>query len=280
MNTELKLSCLGFYQTYSVLILGSKKSDSTYIKREGAACFADAFRFVRNTKHTKVKAVKLRVLIGVDFRANTDRNLDNLCILTREEIYQWLDELSILFSKNSLSYKIFEKKINGIGFIEVVIKAYNLPTYYIKWLLTYIRLLSEGPCNWVLKEVFTLKQKIEEFKELPLLSIFVFVWSFIGSKHAFSVSTIRDCFIPNSFEELKNALHEIPVNEYAVDSWFTKNFKIVRIPEDLLFYDDEILSRFRNQKIVNQEILKGEISEGALDRYIKFLNLIKQGKTK
>lgn len=281
MSASLNISCLRFYQTYSVLILGSKKNTKTYLKRRGAACFSDVFRFVRETSITKVKAAKLRVLVGVDLKANTVKSLDNLCILTKEEVYQWLDELSVLFSENSLSYRILEKEVDGIGFIEVVIKVYNLPTYYIKWILTYIRLLSESPCNWVLKEVFTLKQKVEEFKELPLLSVFMFIWSFIGERHAFSASGRNGCFIPRSFEYIKEAFN-VPIQKStSVEEWFIKNFERVFYS----LYDSFLAScardigmRFHNSNIVNQEILKECINEDALNRYLKFLELIKQTK--
>lgn len=278
MSALLNVSCLRYYQSYSVLTLGSKKSDSTYIKRVGAACFSNAFSWVNCTKISKVRVAKLRVFVGVDPDANTVKNLDNLCILTREEIYQWLDELSVLFSGKSLSYRIFEKKVDRIDFIEVVIKVYNLPTYYIKWILTYIRLLSESPCNWVLKEVFTLKQKVEEFKELPLLSVFMFIWSFIGSRHAFSAAGAGMCFVPNSFEYLKKALKESPQTNTAVDSWFTKVFKKVSYPITDRPCASTISERFYDPNIINQEILKECINEDALNRYRKFLKLIKQTK--
>lgn len=281
MSALLNVSCLSYYQTYSVLALGSKKNTNTYIKRRGAACFSDVFRFVRETKITKVKAAKLRVLIGVDLKANTVKNLDNLCILTREEVYQWLDELSVLFSENSLSYRILEKEVDGIGFIEVVVKVYDLPTYYIKWILTYIRLLSESPCNWVLKEVFTLKQKVEEFKELPLLSVFMFIWSFMGGWHAFSASSGDRCFIPRSFEYLKKALKVSRQGNTSVEEWFIKNFEKVSYSlSDISWIScaKDIRMRFRDSNIVNQEILKGCINEDALNRYLKFLELIKQTK--
>lgn len=281
MSASLNVSCLRYYQTYSVLVIGSKKNTKTYLKRKEAPCFSDVFRFVRETNITKVKAAKLRVLIGVDLKANTIKNLDNLCILTREEVYQWLDELSVLFSENSLSYRILEKEVDGIGFIEVVVKVYNLPTYYIKWILTYIRLLSESPCNWVLKEVFTLKQKVEEFKELPLLSVFMFIWSSMGGYHAFSASGENGCFIPRSFEYIKKALNEPIRNSTSVEGWFIKNFEKVSYS----LYDSfwvpcakDIKMRFRDSDIVNQEILKECINKDALNRYLKFLELIKQTK--
>lgn len=281
MSASLNVSCLSFYQTYSVLVLGSKKNTKTYLKRKEAACFSDVFWFVRGTNITKIKAAKLRVLIGVDPKVNTTKNLNNLCILTREEVYQWLDELSVFFSENSLSYRILEKEEDEIGFIEVVVKVYNLPTYYIKWILTYIRLLSESPCNWVLKEVFTLKQKVEEFKELPLLSVFMFIWSFMGGWHAFSASGGNRCFIPRSFEYIKKAL-TVPIrNSTAVEEWFIKNFEKVSYS----LYDSfwvscakDIRMRFHDSDIINQEILKEGINEEALNRYLKFLELIKQTK--
>lgn len=281
MSALLNISCLSFYQTYSVLALGSKKSDSTYIKKVRAACFSNAFSWVGGTKISKVRAAKLRVLVGVDPEANTVKNLDNLCILTREEVYQWLDELSVLFSENSLSYRILEKKVGGIGFIEVVVKVYDLPTYYIKWILTYIRLLSESPCNWVLKEVFTLKQKVEEFKELPLLSVFMFIWSFMGGWHAFSASRENRCFIPRSFEYLKKALKVSHQGNTSVEEWFIKNFEKVSYSlSDISWIScaKDIRMRFRDPNIVNQEILKECINEDALNRYLKFLELIKQTK--
>lgn len=277
----IEVGCSLFYQTYSVLLLGNKKSSSYYLSRKGVACFGDVFIHINRTKETdsKIKAAKLRVLIGIDPKINTTDNHDNFCVLSRDEIYQWLNELTYFFSDHSLSYKVSEKKVGERNFIEVIIKIYNLHAYYIKWLLTYIRLLSEQPCSWVLREAFTLKQTVEDFKELPLLSVFMFIWSFLRGYHAFSAGSLTPMYFePLSFDAIKKALEEKPKNNCGVDKWFEDSFRGKRRPIDLQSYSTKILERFISKELVNKEVLEGIIPKSTFEAYQELLKIIQNKK--
>lgn len=287
---------LSLSQTYSVVIVNGKGNISYKIRTGSAACFGNTFGFINRlgASQAAAKKVRLRVSMYTDPNANIMNCISNVVFLKREQIIQWMDELCVMFQAYGLTYKIIDTHIQlsskgpRLSAIHIVVKAQNISHFWIKWILSYIRFMSESTCSFVLPEAFTLREYIPELKAYPVLSTFMFIWSTCATVHAFTARLIREykplereyrCFVPRTMGYLIDAVSKKCQAQCAIDSWHERNFTPVYILLDLkdrpkgdslyqVVRDYQKNSyRFLNDDYVRNYILVEKIPDNILELY-------------
>lgn len=173
---KLEVWGLSLHTTYKYNLQYSNSFNQTD-RLKGAACFRSLYNNIRYADCEKgqniISQASLTVQVGIKPQLNYENSYDNLTVLTPEEIKTFLDELVAIFTyKNTtVTYSIETVDTNWIN---VVIQATNIRSFYIKFIAAYIRYMYETPCNWILKEACLLKEQDSRFKDYPLFSIFVF----------------------------------------------------------------------------------------------------------
>jgi len=234
-------------------------------------CFGTFFSDtkVKNAIETESsKSIEFNIFVNTDPKSNTA--LCNLCLLNKEEVISFLDEIKQWIN---FSYTLeYEEKCFYINLITSTNLLGN------KLLLTLVRFLWEGPFNICLKEAIELKKR-NYFPKLTLLYTHLLV----------QTSLYRDCAQPHGLIshptkpipiytklKLKNKL-KIPANDrnpvnnffnnpggdftfYAGGSLYKTNTPNNLFLKDgkLAMEDADISSRVENYHNINYKTLFGE----------------------
>ena len=143
-------------------------------------------------------------------------NFNNKCLLTDDEIVEYLEDLKRLFKGPSeFTYKISDAQdmLNKSEYfkdvkscIKITVTLTKTSWFFIKFISHALRFLEEYPSNMVLREAMTLRRKVSQYQSYPILSIFGFVYSAYGhNSHSFTpftnLRTNRAIVIPYSYKE-------------------------------------------------------------------------------
>lgn len=239
---RLNVGLLNLRVNYSVvLVKDNKLCRRTF--RNNDACFSSSWSYIKNSDSPKeYDKVRIRISACTDANINILCEQDNLVCLKEVQVIEWLDHLCEIFSKYSLTYKIIPATIytgyeyhtgDALKGIHIVVKAQNIPGFYVKWIMSYVRLIYEGSTSLVLRETFTLRNLIPELKYLPLLSAFMFVNTTGRDTHAFTAMVTRTAMQPKtciftprtlkSIQKVVNA-HNFPDPYVYIDKWHEEVF--------------------------------------------------------
>lgn len=145
-------------------------------------------------------------------------NFNNKCLLTDDEIVEYLEDLKRLFKGPSeFTYKISDAQdmLNKSKYfkdvkscIKITVTLTKTSWFFIKFISHALRFLEEYPSNMVLREAMTLRRKVSQYQSYPILSIFGFVYSAYGhNSHSFTpftnLRTNRAIVIPYSYKEFE-----------------------------------------------------------------------------
>lgn len=169
----------------------------------------------------------------------TEQGHNNVCLFNIKEIIEHLKEIQNICK---FEYKVIQYKDRYV--INFYIDAYAL---YIKFVLTWIRLLYEYPHNVLYCEAKKLS-KLPAFADMNLLSIYNLVCSTMYTE---SYCSYENNFIyssrftePITYEELKKRIEEfIKEDVYWINQLFTitENEGLVVLPDlDYSLYDEEM----------------------------------------
>lgn len=240
---RLNIGFMNLRATYSVvLVKGGKLCHRLF--RNNDACFSSSWSYIRNSASPKeYDKVRIRISACTDAKINIECNQDNLVCLKEAQVIEWLDHLCEIFSKYSLTYKIIPATIytgyeyhtgDALKGIHIVVKAQNIPGFYIKWIMSYVRLIYEGSTSLLLRETFTLRNLIPELKDLPLLSAFMFVNTTGRDTHAFSAMIAREfsryyeirVYTPRTLESIQKVVNarNFPCPDVRIDKWHEEVF--------------------------------------------------------
>lgn len=245
---RLNVELLNLRASYSVVLVKSSKLCHRLF-RNNDACFASSWSYIRNSNSPKkYDKVRIRISACTDAKINIECNQDNLVCLKEAQVIEWLDHLCEIFSKYSLTYKIIPATIytgyeyhtgDALKGIHIVVKAQNIPGFYVKWIMSYVRLIYEGSTSLVLRETFTLRNLIPELKDLPLLSAFMFVNTTGTDTHAFSARVYRKAiqsetrvYTPRTLESIQKVVNacNFPCPNVYIDKWHEEVFLPRRVP--------------------------------------------------
>lgn len=290
---------LSLSQTYSAIAVNSKNEISLKVYQRSAACFGTTYGIInRMGRSTSLaKKIRLRVTMYTDPEANIQNNINNVVFLKREQIIQWMDELCVMFQAYGLTYKIIDTQIqrypgssrtpaNYFSAIHIVVKAQSISYFWIKWILSYIRLMSETTCSWVLPEAFTLRELIPELKTYPILSTFMFIWSSCQAVHAFTTDLSREglgggckIFTPRTMDYLIDTISKKYPANGGVDRWHEGNFRPTRFSLTGPSFQEMIRQcwkcRFNDDKYIRECVLVGQIPDNILELYKTYFEKIK-----
>lgn len=304
---RLNVGLLNLRASYSVvLVKGNKLCYRLF--RNNDACFSSSWSYIRNPNSPKkYDKVRIRISACTDARINIAHNQDNLVYLKEAQVIEWLDHLCEIFSKYSLTYKIIPATIytgyeyhtgSTLKGIHVVVKAQNIPGFYVKWIMSYVRLIYEGSTSLVLRETFTLRNLIPELKDLPLLSAFMFVNTTGMDTHAFSARVARGdkclethVYTPRTLESIQKVVNarNFPCPGVRIDDWHEEVF----LPRKVSYESTERLGfkeitdkiwytvshpnapatnkfvpfRFREKTYVGEYVFQDKIPEPIVDLY-------------
>lgn len=253
---RLNVGLLNLRANYSVvLVKGNKLCHRLF--RNNDACFSSSWSYIRNSNSPKeYDKVRIRISACTDAKINIECSQENLVCLKEAQVIEWLDHLSEIFSKYSLTYKIIPATIytgyeyytgSALKGIHVVVKAQNIPGFYVKWIMSYVRLIYEGSTSLVLRETFTLRNLIPELKDLPLLSAFMFVNTTGMDTHAFTAMVARGfrppetrIYTPRTLESIQKVVNarNFPSPTVYIDKWHEEVF----LPRSVSYESAENLS--------------------------------------
>ena len=302
---QVLANMLELSQTYSVVILKGRGNLDFKYRANNAVCFGAVFTHVnkRGSSLACSKKIRLRVTMYTDPKANIQNNVNNVVFLKREQIIQWMDELCIMFQAYNLTYKIINTKLSHyvgckpLDGIHIVVKAQNIGHFWIKWILSYIRLMSEAPCSFVLPEAFTLRECIPELKAYPVLSTFMFIWSTCTLVHAFTADSNHNsekgeyrAFVPRTMTYLIDAVSKKVAACKSIDNWHKQEFtpkKFVLDPKDYPVsvnlhnlvrecFGKRGEYRFTSNKYIREYVLVGKIPDKILKLYKDCFEKIKE----
>lgn len=245
---RLNVGLLNLRTSYSVVLVKDNKLCCRTFKNNDA-CFSSSWAYIKNSNSPKeYDKVRIRISACTDANINILCEQDNLVCLKEVQVIEWLDHLCEIFSKYSLTYKIIPATIytgneyhtgDALKGIHIVVKAQNIPGFYVKWIMSYVRLIYEGSTSLVLRETFTLRNLIPELKYLPLLSAFMFVNTTGRDTHAFTAMVTRTAMQPKtciftprtlkSIQKVVNA-HNFPDPYVYIDKWHEEVFLPRRVP--------------------------------------------------
>jgi hypothetical protein len=245
---RLNVGFLNLRVNYSVvLVKDNKLCRRTF--RNNNACFSSSWSYIRNSGSPKeYDKVRIRISACTDAQINIAHSQDNLVYLKEAQVIEWLDHLCEIFSKYSLTYKIIPATIytgyeyhtgDALKGIHVVVKAQNIPGFYVKWIMSYVRLIYEGSTSLVLRETFTLRNLIPELKYLPLLSAFMFVNTTGIDTHAFTAMIARGfrhpetrIYTPRTLESIQKVVNarNFPYPGVYIDKWHEEVFFPRKVP--------------------------------------------------
>lgn len=234
---RLNVGLLNLRTSYSVVLVKDNKLCRRTFKNNDA-CFSSSWAYIKNSNSPKeYDKVRIRISACTDANINILCEQNNLVCLKEVQVIEWLDHLCEIFSKYSLTYKIIPATIytgyeyhtgDALKGIHIVVKAQNIPGFYIKWIMSYVRLIYESSTSLVLRETFTLRNLIPELKYLPLLSAFMFVNTTGRDTHAFTAMVTRTAMQPKtciftprtlkSIQKVVNA-HNFPDPYVYIDNW-------------------------------------------------------------
>lgn len=253
---RLNIGFMNLRANYSVVLVKGGKLCCRLFKNSDA-CFSSSWSYIRNS-HSPKKYDKVRIRISActDAKINIECSQDNLVCLKEAQVIEWLDHLCEIFSKYSLTYKIIPATIytgyechtgSALKGIHVVVKAQNIPGFYVKWIMSYVRLIYEGSTSLVLRETFTLRNLIPELKDLPLLSAFMFVNTTGTDTHAFTAMVARGfrhpetrIYTPRTLESIQKVVNarNFPCPGVYIDKWHEEVF----LPRKVSYESTEGLS--------------------------------------
>lgn len=239
---RLNVGLLNLRANYSVvLVKDNKLCRRTF--RNSDACFSSSWAYIKNSDSPKeYDKVRIRISACTDANINILCEQDNLVCLKEVQVIEWLDHLCEIFSKYSLAYKIIPATIytgyeyhtgDALKGIHIVVKAQNIPGFYIKWIMSYVRLIYESSTSLVLRETFTLRNLIPELKYLPLLSAFMFVNTTGRDTHAFTAMVTRTAmqpktciFTPRTLKSIQKVVNarNFPSPTVYIDRWHEEVF--------------------------------------------------------
>lgn len=234
---RLNVGLLNLRTSYSVVLVKDNKLCCRTFKNNDA-CFSSSWAYIKNSNSPKeYDKVRIRISACTDANINILCEQNNLVCLKEVQVIEWLDHLCEIFSKYSLTYKIIPATIytgyeyhtgDALKGIHIVVKAQNIPGFYIKWIMSYVRLIYESSTSLVLRETFTLRNLIPKLKYLPLLSAFMFVNTTGRDTHAFTAMVTRTAMQPKtciftprtlkSIQKVVNA-HNFPDPYVYIDKW-------------------------------------------------------------
>ena len=289
---RISTKMLSYIENYSVLAI---KKDKRYknggklvskIYAHHAACFAKAYKDVHELSYYSdslitLKSIRLRDTVYIDPDATSVSSYNNFVSLEPEQVVEYMDQLVELFSENNLSYKLIKTKYDKLDALHVIVKAENINAYYIKWILAYIRYMTESPCSWALREAFTLRKELPELKDFPLLSILIFIWSTVGTYHALSLNAGAYIYAPLTFPTLKKCIYKPFRNTWGVDRWFYMYFPNKQILDKWPATNaNEICEsaecqRFRHFPYVRKYVCMDQIPEKMIEYYKKMFDTVK-----
>lgn len=296
--TNIHAKMLSLSQTYSAIAVNSKNKISLKVYQRSAACFGTTYGIINKMERSTslAKKIRLRVTMYTDPEANIRNNINNVVFLKREQIIQWMDELCVMFQAYGLTYKIIDTQIRCysssshspkyFSAIHIVVKAQSISYFWIKWLLSYIRLMSETTCSWVLPEAFTLRELIPELKAYPVLSTFMFIWSSCQAVHAFTANPSREwlrggckIFTPRTMDYLIDTISKKYSAQKGIDRWHEENFRPTRFSSTGLSFQEMIQQcwkrRFNDDKYIRECVLVGQIPDNILELYKTYFEKIK-----
>lgn len=234
---RLNVGLLNLRASYSVVLVKDNKLCRRTFKNNDA-CFSSSWAYIKNSNSPKeYDKVRIRISACTDANINILCEQNNLVCLKEVQVIEWLDHLCEIFSKYSLTYKIIPATIytgceyhtgDALKGIHIVVKAQNIPGFYIKWIMSYVRLIYEGSTSLVLRETFTLRNLIPELKYLPLLSAFMFVNTTGRDTHAFTAMVTRTAtqletrvYTPRTLESIQKVVnaHNFPDPCVYIDNW-------------------------------------------------------------
>ena len=234
---RFNVGLLNLRASYSVVLVKDNKLCCRTFKNNDA-CFSSSWAYIKNSNSPKeYDKVRIRISACTDANINILCEQNNLVCLKEVQVIEWLDHLCEIFSKYSLTYKIIPATIytgyeyhtgDALKGIHIVVKAQNIPGFYIKWIMSYVRLIYESSTSLVLRETFTLRNLIPKLKYLPLLSAFMFVNTTGRDTHAFTAMVTRTAMQPKtciftprtlkSIQKVVNA-HNFPDPYVYIDKW-------------------------------------------------------------
>lgn len=234
---RLNVGFLNLRASYSVVLVKDNKLCRRIFKNNDA-CFSSSWAYIRNSNSPKeYDKVRIRISACTGANINILYEQNNLVCLKEVQVIEWLDHLCEIFSKYSLTYKIIPATIytgyeyhtgDALKGIHIVVKAQNIPGFYIKWIMSYVRLIYESSTSLVLRETFTLRNLIPELKYLPLLSAFMFVNTTGRDTHAFTAMVTRTAiqletrvYTPRTLESIQKVVnaHNFPDPYVYIDKW-------------------------------------------------------------
>lgn len=245
---RLNIGFMNLRANYSVVLVKDGKLCHRRF-RNNDACFSTSWSYIRNSASPiKYDKVRIRISACTDANINILCEQNNLVCLKEVQVIEWLDHLCEIFSKYSLTYKIIPATIytgyeyhtgDALKGIHIVVKAQNIPGFYIKWIMSYVRLIYESSTSLVLRETFTLRNLIPELKDLPLLSAFMFVNTTGIDTHAFTAMVARGfrhpetrMYTPRTLESIQKAVNarNFPCPGVYIDKWHEEIFFPRRVP--------------------------------------------------
>lgn len=245
---RLNIGFMNLRTNYSVILVKGNKLCYGLFKNNDA-CFSSSWSYIRNSDSPKeYDKVRIRISACTDAQINIAHSQDNLVYLKETQVIEWLDHLCEIFSKYNLTYKIIPATIytgykcytgSALKGIHIVVKAQNIPGFYVKWIMSYVRLIYEGSTSLVLRETFTLRNLIPELKDLPLLSAFMFVNTTGMDTHAFSAMVARGAiqsetrvYTPRTLESIQKVVNarNFPCPGVYIDKWHEEVFLPRRVP--------------------------------------------------
>lgn len=293
---RLNVGLLNLWANYSVvLVKDNKLCRRTF--RNSDACFSSSWAYIKNSDSPKeYDKVRIRISACTDANINILCEQNNLVCLKEVQVIEWLDHLCEIFSKYSLTYKIIPATIytgyeyhtgDALKGIHIVVKAQNIPGFYIKWIMSYVRLIYESSTSLVLRETFTLRNLIPELKYLPLLSAFMFVNTTGRDTHAFTVMVTQTAmqpktciFTPRTLKSIQKVVNarNFPSPTVYIDRWHEEVF----FPRCVSYESAENLSfremankitnklahfRFDEPTYVREYVFQDKIPEPIVDLY-------------
>lgn len=245
---RLNVGLLNLRANYSVVLVKDNKLCRRTLKNSDA-CFSSSWAYIKKSNSPKeYDKVRIRISACTDANINILCEQDNLVCLKEVQVIEWLDHLCEIFSKYSLTYKIIPATIytgyeyhtgDALKGIHIVVKAQNIPGFYIKWIMSYVRLIYESSTSLVLRETFTLRNLIPELKYLPLLSAFMFVNTTGRDTHAFTAMVTRTAiqsetrvYTPRTLESIQKVVNarNFPCPGVYIDKWHEEVFLPRRVP--------------------------------------------------
>ena len=304
---RLNIGFMNLRANYSVILVkGGKLCHRLF--RNCDPCFANSWIYIKNSNSPKeYDKVRIRISACTDAQINIAHSQDNLVYLKEAQVIEWLDHLCEIFSQYNLTYKIIPATIytgyeyhtgSALKGIHIVVKAQNIPGFYVKWIMSYVRLIYEGSTSLLLRETFTLRNLIPELKDLPLLSAFMFVNTTGRDTHAFSAKVDREAiqfetrvYTPRTLESIQKVVNarNFPRPDVRIDNWHEEVF----LPRKVSYESTERLGfkeiadkvwhtvshpdapatnklipfRFKEKTYVREYVLQDKIPEPIIDLY-------------